>query len=171
MANRLNLSEALSIEDPFITHDWNVIFPTIPGSSLSSRQLSYRAQTSEIPGITIEPVVVTLKDVELSYALRQTWEKSLSMNFLEVRSQTTRDAFVNWAKLIRSVQAGKGLLKADYVVNLVMELYDATDSVTRTITICNAWPSAVGQMSLESPGSTAQLPVTFTYDYTLENGA
>jgi len=168
---RLNLSQAQSITDPFITHDWNIIFTSIPGAAgLDLRQLSMRAQTSSIPGITVEPTVVALKDVEVSFALRQTWPKTLSCTFLEVRDMTTRDAFLAWAKFAKNMRTGVGAYKSEYAIDVIMELYDATDSVIRIVKLLSAWPSEVGELGLESPGNPGYLPVTFTYDATDENG-
>ncbi len=168
---RLTLSQGLSLPDPFITHDWNVIFTNIPGNAgLDLRQLSFRAQTGALPGVTVEQSIVALKDVEIPYALRQSWSKSMSMTFLEVRDMSTRQAFLTWAKFARNVQTGVGAYMSEYATTIIMELYDATDSVVSVIKLINAWPMEVGEMSLESPGNTGLLPVTFSFAATEENG-
>lgn len=169
---RLTLPQAQSIPDAYMTHDWNVIFTSIPGFvGTDPRQLSFRAQTSEVPGMTVEPVVVSLKDVEVNFPLRQTWSKTIQMTFLEVRDMSTRRTFLNWMKFARNMKTGAGSYKSQLVVDIMMELYDSTDTVISLIKLESAFPSEVGALALNSPGEPGYLPVTFTYDSVSEDGS
>lgn len=162
---RTGLEDISTIKDPLLLYNWGLVIPNIPGGG-NSYQLTLRAQISSIPGLNIEPALVALRGMELHYAGRPTWTKSLPFTYIEARDMETRQSLLRWMYLARDFRNNTGTFKEDYAVNCDLELYDDTGAVIRTIRFFGVFPLTLDDLATESQGTTvAAMSGTFSFDY------
>jgi hypothetical protein len=165
---RTSLSNVQSIADPATSWEFDLFLPTIPGSSNTS-QLTYRCQSTVLPGVAIEPVTVALHGVELRYAGRAIYTHTFESVFMEGSDYLTRNAFYNWKESARSWINNSGTLAAQYKVNGQIVVYNSIPNVVRTINVYGMWPETVGDYAMDGTASTlVTMTVTWNFDY-IEN--
>lgn len=168
---RTSISDIRGVGDPLQQWNWDLFIPNMPGTS-NSRPFTFKCQTTSIPGFQIEPVLVGLHGVELSYAGRALYTKTFDCTLLESRDGNTRDMFTKWKELARSWKLNTGTSKDIYATNGELVLYDDTPSVIRTIKIYGMWPSNLADSQLDGQASQAVThSVTFTYDWVDDSAA
>lgn len=162
---RPSLDDATSLPDPFLTYNFNLVFGRgIPGGG-DIRSTSFKAQSTSLPGIQIDPVTVPYRGTELQFAGRQLWSKTQEVTFLEVRDISTRTTFRNWLEFARNNNQNSGSYASQYKVDGLIELYDDIPNLVRTIRMVGMFPLNVGDMALDGSTSQAgQLQVTFSFD-------
>ena len=166
--SRSSLQNVLSLPDAAQTWNFDLFFPSIPGMA-NTMELTYKCQTSALPGFSLDPVQIDLHGVTKKEAGRAVYQHTFTANFLEVVDFSTRAAFRNWREMIRSWKMNTGSVVAAYKVNGQAVMYDNTGAPTLVINIFGMWPEAVQDVSLESSSSTAMLlDITFSFDYTDE---
>jgi hypothetical protein len=166
--SRSSLQNILNLPDAFQTWNFDLFFPSIPGVA-DPIQLSYKCQTSNLPGFNIESVPIELHGVKKQEAGRATYQHTFQCQFLEVVDLSTRRAMRAWRESMRSWKLNTGSNSGVYKVNGQIVLYDNTPSVIGTMIVYGMYPETVDDMSLEGNASTAgMLSVTFSYDYTDE---
>ena len=166
--SRSGLQQIQALPDAFQTWNFDLFFPSIPGVS-DPIQLSYKCQTSNIPGFNLEGVDIELHGVKKREAGRATYGHQFECTFLEVVDLSTRKAFRNWREKARSWKQNSGSDSSVYKVNAELVLYDNAPNVIGTVKIYGMWPETVNDLSLEGNSSTAgMLSVQFSYDYTDE---
>lgn len=163
--SRSGLQNVLALPDAAQSWNFDLFFPTIPGAA-STIALSYKCQTTQLPGFNLEPVDIELHGVKKKEAGRATYEHTLPSTFLEVVDFSTRDTFRMWREMIRSWKQNTGSNSQAYKVNAQIVVYDNTPTPTRRITLYGCWPETVDSTPLEGNSSTALiLNVTFSYDF------
>ena len=168
---RSSLQNVLSLPDAFQTWNFDLFFPSIPGVS-DTMGLTYKCQTSSLPGFNLEPVQIDLHGVTKKEAGRATYGHTFQATFLEVADMSTRTAFRNWRESCRSWKLNTGSVSAAYKVNGQIVTYDNTGAASLVIVCYGMWPETVDDLGLEGNSSTAgMMSVTFSYDYTDESGA
>lgn len=166
---RNGLLQALAIQDVQQTWSWGIIIPRMPGGG-DARAVASKCISNEIPSFDIEPVLVEVQGgIKLNYAGRRVWGMTWSATFIESRDSSTRDAFVAWADFIRNPILGTGAYKSLYAVPIEITLYDDVGIAGRTFKLINAFPTNVGQASLDQSSGVLQYAVTFSYDIIEEN--
>lgn len=164
---RHTLEDISQIKDPLQTYNFGLIIPNVPGGG-DSYQLSLRAQSTAIPGITIEPALVALRGMELVYAGRPVYSHNLPFNYIEARDIKSRQALLRWFYKARDFRGGNavGAYKEDYATTADLELYDDTGKVVRTVRLFGVFPTALEDIQTDSQSSTVALMTgTFSYDY------
>jgi len=162
---RTSLANVSSIADPAVSWEFDLFLPTVPGSTNTS-QLTYRCQTTALPGVAIEPVEVSLHGVTLKYAGRAIYTHTFESVFMEGSDYATRNAFYNWKESIQSWITNTGTLAAQYKVNGQIVVYNSLPQVVRTINIYGMWPETVGDYALDGTASNLlALTITWQYDY------
>lgn len=165
--SRSGLQEVQSVLDVLQTWNWDLVIPTIPGAS-DTRALTYKCISTSIPGSSIEQVGLEAHGVKLNFAGRRTWSGSWEATFVETRDGNTRALFIAWMELIRSWENNTGSYKSQYSVPVELSLYDDLPQVVRAIKLIGAFPTAVGDVSLDQTSGIVQYAITFSYDYTTE---
>lgn len=162
---RPSFDDAQSLPDPYMTYNFNMNLPKIPGSGADLRAMQYKVQTTMIPGMKIDQVKVPFHGTEINYGGRQVYDGSIEVTILEVRDISTRDAFRKWMEFYRNNNNNSGNYAANVKVNGLLELYDDIPNIVRTIQINGMFPTSVGDMQLDGSQSQAgSLQVTFSYD-------
>lgn len=166
---RPSLSEASALIDPFMVYNWDLSFPDIPVGG-DSRSLRVKMQTTSVPGMQIEQVTVPFRAIELNYAGRQIYTKTLQTTILETRDISTRKLIRDWMEFARNNGRNSGSYKSQYAKRGVMELYDDIPNVTKTITLIGVFPIQIDDLQVDGSQSQAGVwSVTWSYDYTEDN--
>ena len=161
---RSSLLESQSLPDVFQCWNFDLYVPSMPGGG-DSRQLETKIQTTSVPGVTIEPVIVPLHGNEVVYAGREVFAHTLECTALETRDMGTRNAIRRWMNFARSQRNNSGSYKTEYAVTVELVLYDDVPSPIQSIFLVNGWPSAIADLALDGSFSTAgSYSFTLSYD-------
>lgn len=161
---KTSLNDIRSLSDPLMSYNWDFVIPNMPGGG-DSRSLTFKAQSTSIPGVQLEPVIVGLHGIEVTYAGRQMFSHTLDVTFLETRDIGTRTAIRNWMELARNQEANSGDYKANYSTEVQMILYDDTGAEVRKIRMFGVYPSSLQDVAVDgSQGAIVQVAITFSYD-------
>lgn len=188
-----NLNEMHQIADPWLSFEFELVIPYIPGETLragpivgapnnadvedtlarqygtknsSTGYMRILAQAVTIPGKSIEQVLVQLTGGELSFAGLNKPEHELSVTFVDRRDMTIYKALNRWFEYCRSHKTQHGHYKSEYSVTSTVRIFDQRSLTVDQFKVYGMWPSQVPQVSLEATGSTAvQHQVTFQCDF------
>lgn len=160
---RTNLNNMLSLLDPQLAYNWGVAIPRIPGIA-DSRQFTYRAISTSIPGTSIEAAQWEGHGMRLQSAGRRRYDDTWEVTLIETRDSATRDLLLAWKEFTRSWRNNSGAYKSEYAVPAELTMYDDKAVAVRGIKLINAWPSAIGQVQLSQSNEIVQYQVTFSFD-------
>lgn len=160
---RTSLADVRSLPDPLFTYSWDVIFPIMPGSG-DTRDLTYKAISTSIPGKMLEQVPVNLGPAELRYAGRENNSHSWQCTLHETRDTGTRDKLRRWQSIARNNRLNTGTYKSVYSTSIQLVLYDDIPQQVRTITLLGAWPETFDDSALDRASAAVTVAVTFSYD-------
>jgi hypothetical protein len=168
---RTSLQDIRSLADPLQQFNWDLVIPRMPGTG-DSREFTFKAMTTSIPGMLLEQVPVNLHGMELRYAGRKNYSHALPVTILETSDISTRDMFVSWSELARSWLANTGSPKSIYGTNIILKLYDDTPAERKVITLVGAWPETVDDAALDGQASgIVTYSITFSYDFPVDGVA
>lgn len=165
---RSSLYDVQSVGDPAQTWNFDLFFPTIPGSS-DTRDLTFKCMTMNLPGVGLDNVEVPLHGVKLNFAGQATYTHQTEVTFLETADWSTRQKFRTWRESIRSWTNNSGTFASAYKITAQMVVYNDLPAVVRTINVYGMWPETLGEVGMDGGASNAvQLQMTFRYDYTID---
>ncbi len=162
---RSSLNDVLSLADPATQWNFDLLLPTIPGSS-DTRDLTFKCMTTDMPGTSIEPVEVPLHGVTIQRAGRRVFTHTLNATFMETVDYATREKFRRWFESMRSWKNNTGTASAAYRVSAQVVVYNDLPQVVRTCNITGLWPESMADVPLDG-GSSAlvTLQIGFRYDF------
>lgn len=148
-------------------HKWRVIFnfPQYAASGDTSRQASLQARTANIPSSTLGVMEVPFGGRILPIPGDRQYEE-FTTNFIAVNDHKVRDALEAWSENINGSESNTGLSALEDIMrDIVLELLDAEDNVTKTYILKDAWPVIVGQTDLDqgATDSFVEFPVTWRF--------
>ena len=161
---RTSIYDINSVGDPAQSWNFDIFFPTIPGSS-DTRDLTFKAQSADLPGQGVEIVQVDLHGVKIPFAGAATYGQTFNVTFLETFDWGTREKFRRWREIMRSWRNNSGSFASVYKVNAQIALYDDTPSVVRTIQINGLFPEMIQDVNLDGSQSSAVF-VQIQFKYT-----
>lgn len=162
---RTSLSDILSLPDPFLPYNFDLVVANVPGGG-NSRSLTTKCMSTSIPGVTIEPALVQLHGAEAQFAGRIIWSHNLSVTYLETRDISTRQTLTGWFFYARDIRNNTGSYKAQYATLAQLLLYDDVGNVTRTIQLENCFPLTLEDAAISGNESTpVNLTGTLSYDF------
>lgn len=164
---RPGLQEIQSILDPLQAWNWNLLIPLIPGTA-DTRQISYKAISTTVPGSQVEQVPLETHGIKLNYAGRRVWSGTWNVTLVETRTASTRDSLLKWMDLARSWSGNSGSYKSVYGVTAELQLFDDLPQIIRSIRLYGLFPTQIDDASLEQSSSIVQYSCTFSYDWTEE---
>lgn len=146
---------------------WRVTvnFPGYAGSGADGQQAALLARTTNTPSATMGVIDLTWGGRNLPIPGDRTYEE-FTVTFIGVNDMNVYNAFQRWSENINGSDSNKGLTNLDQIMNDVqLELLDVNDQITKTYLLHDAWPSVVGQMSLDSGemDGYSQFDVVFRY--------
>lgn len=160
-----SMQDMYSLPDVLASYNFDLLIPNPPGGG-DGKALAIKIQTTEIPGYTIEPIVVALHGFEINKGGRGLYSKTLAFTAVETIDLSTRDTLINWMKLGRDARNNRGALHMDFATTADLILYDDTrENEVRRIRLYMVWPSDVQASSLDGASSTAvTISGTLTFD-------
>ncbi len=162
---RTSLADVRSLPDAFQQYNWDVFVPDLPGTP-NSRQFTFKAMTTSIPGSLLEKVAVNLHGVEVGYAGRENYSHSLAITFLETNDIGTRDMIRRWQKIARDNNRNTGSFKDTYTATIEMVLYDDLPTERKRIQLIGCFPESLDDSALDGGQSgIVQVSTTFHYDF------
>lgn len=146
---------------------WRVFinFPTFAGSNADEQQATLLARTTNTPSSTLGVIEVGWGGRILPIPGDRTYEE-FTLNFIGVNDFNVRNAFERWSENINGSQSNTGLISPDqYMTDIVLQLLDYNDNVTKEYILHDAWPSVVGQIALDAGAqdSFAEFETTFRF--------
>ena len=163
---RTSHAQILSLPDAAQSWNFDLTFPTIPGSGVSAQNLTYKVKSTVIPGSSVEPVKIELHGVAKQEAGRAIYEHTFTAVFLETIDYTTYLAFRGWRDHMRSWKRNSGANSSAYKVRLSLDLYDNAGNIAQTLVLVGAFPQAMTDVNYDGAASTAiEISMTFSFDY------
>ena len=146
---------------------WRVLvnFPGYAGSGTNGQQASLLARTTNTPASTVGVIDLTWGGRNLPIPGDRTYEE-FTVTFIGVNDMLVYNAYQKWSENINGSDSNRGLTNLDTIMNdVTLEMMDVNDNVTKTFILHDAWPSVVGQMSLDSGemDGYSQYDVVFRY--------
>lgn len=130
---------------------------------VSSKQLSYRCEVSQLPGRTLAttdrktygpvekvPYLSTYNDIDLTFMI----DGDMGQKFL----------FDAWLNLVNPKTTNNFNYKSDYASRLLINQYDLQNKLVYSAELFDAYPISMNQLDLDwSSDSVHKLTVTFAY--------
>lgn len=161
--SRSSIQNVLSLGDPALSYNFDLFFPTIPGSS-ETRHITYRCQSTDLPGTQLENVEAGLHGVVIQYAGRRMFTQTMNVTFLETSDWATRETFRRWIATARDWRSNSGSGINTYATRALIVKYDDIPNPVSTTQINLIWPENMQEVSLDgSQGSAVMLQVSFRY--------
>lgn len=145
----------------------DLTFPAVNGGALAGQTAQILCKAASLPASTIEDITVSYRGRPVHFAGErsfQPWSVSIynESNFL------IRDAFERWNDLALSYDATNGAVSSlQYQVQLKVHQLDRNDIPWKTYTFYDAYPTAVGAITLDfdSNNQIEMFDVEFVYNY------
>lgn len=146
---------------------WRVLvnFPSYAGSGADGQQASLLARTTNTPSSNMGVIDLTWGGRNLPIPGDRTYEE-FTVTFIGVNDMKVFNAFQAWSENINGSDSNAGLTDLSLIMNdITLNLMDVNDQITKTFLLHDAWPSVIGQMSLDSGemDGYSQFDVTFRY--------
>jgi hypothetical protein len=164
MTARVSLQNMQNVTDPQTTFDWALWLPSIPGGAFSTRDFTFRAQTTSFPGVGSEEFKIEAHGLSFQYPGRRVWEMTLEVTIFETRDAIGRRLIEQWIDFQRDVKTNSGNLSSAYAVEAQLSLYDAPGKITQTLALERFFPLKLNSPSLDNSSAALQYSVTFSYD-------
>jgi hypothetical protein len=168
MAGKPNLYSILTIADPMLSDNFELIFPTVPSLSGSGNTESLRLQckTATKPGMTLEQVTYDLFGHTVEFGGRLTYSHTMTVEFVENWQGTITRNLENWLEMCRTHQSQHGHFKAQYVSTATLNIYNQVGDISLAYKIFNMFPTEIPELSFDGSAATAlSLSATFSFDY------
>lgn len=162
------LDNILSISDPMLSDNFELIFGNVPSISGTGNTEALRLQckTASKPGMSMEQVSYDLFGHTVKFAGKLTFSHTMSINYVETWKGDATRTLENWLEVGRGVQSGHGKFKAEYASPATLIIYNQMGEISLQYKIVNMWPTEVPEVEFD--GSSAEpvtLAATFSFDY------
>lgn len=169
MAFRPTLNDYQSTGDVVITADWYMLIPFIPGAP-DPRRISYKINSTALPGHQIEQVPVELGARKWHFGGRRVFQGSWTATLIETSDGSSRADLINWMNMCRPYRVGAGTYKNQYAVDAEVYVYDAANRISVLSIVKGLWPMQLDDAQLDQGGSTPlQYSIQFSYDEVVES--
>jgi len=166
MAVNPHVEQLRGVGEPARQYLWEVMLNgTLPGSTTGGGNdgptLTYRAMSTTIPDTIVEPYEHQYKSTKVRYAGKDASAKSFDITFFDATDLLVFKNMTTWAEFCINHN------KVDYAINMSMVMLGRTDDNDElmTVTLIDAWPEAVQQVTLDYASNDAlNVAVTFSYD-------
>lgn len=161
---RTSIQDVLSIGDVAQTWNFDIFFPYLPGSS-SSRDLTFRCMTTDLPGTQLEVVEAALHGVVVPYAGRRMFTQTMNITFLETFDWATREKFRRWMAIARDWRTNSGSFFSSYAVGAVQLItYNDVPEPVNVTQLNGVWPTEMADTPLDG-GQSGLVQINMTLKY------
>ncbi len=170
--SRTSYQNVLALKDAAQTWNFDLFFPSIPGSSGSVQTMTYKCQSTSIPGSGVNIVGVELHGTKKQEAGNATYDHSFNAAFLETVDYETLSRFRLWRNFMRSWRDNTGTDSSQYKVNLEIDLYDNAGEIAETKILVGAFPTKINEVALDGAQANAiAITIEFSYDYVSDSAS
>lgn len=164
---RISLDRVRGIPDIMSTGDFEFIIGSIPGGT-TDRNLVVKCQQAEYPGMGQEAFEVPVHGHVVYMRGRKTFERTMSVTYLEDRTMDTTNQFESWLEFIAGTNSGtSGGYKRSYAVDGARLItYDTTGLAVKEIVIFGLQPQSKPTISYDGTSTQAMtVNMSFVFDY------
>jgi len=130
------------------------------------RALSFRCETAEIPGRTINTIDQKFGSNPIEKFPNQSSYNDLTLTFIVSDDMSEKAFFDAWMDFINPTSNFNFKYKVDYAVPIYINQYDVTDQLSFQVECIDAYPIAINQLDLDwSSDGHHKLTVVFAYTY------
>jgi len=165
------IAQVRSLGESLKKYTWEIVVTDPPSVALAlAYGLILRARSTSIPGISVEPHLLSHGPFQFQIPGRKTYPRSLGVRFEEGYSWPVLPLFASWFGSIQSETQGGSLpaaaLRSNIWLRLLGPKMEQTPQLTQAIHVYNAFPVSVNDSSLDyaDPG-LVMFDVSFGYDY------
>jgi hypothetical protein len=163
---RTSHSNVMALPDAAQQWNFDLFFPTVPGSTGVARSLTYKCKTTTLPKSGIEQVPIELHGVKKNEAGRATYDHTFSCTIMGTVNYEDYKALRGWRDYTRSWKNNTGADAAGYKVNLELDLYDNQGNIVNTIILAGCFLLEIGDIQFDGNSSAVvELPLQFSFDY------
>lgn len=165
MATRSSMANRISIGDPAFTYNFDLYFPTIPGSA-DTRDLTFKCQSTDLPGFGVEATEVMLGGMKFPYSGQGTYTQTLNATFVEAVDWSVRDKMRKWNLATRDWKNNKGAMSAEYMIDPQIILWDDTPKMVRAVQIYRAFLENFQEIQMDGSNGSTVVTASITLRYT-----
>lgn len=133
------------------------------GSNVGMESTMFLVKSSSIPNTTIETIEMSWQGGTYKLPTVQTFAE-WTVNFTNDQDGALYMDFVNWMNLMHNPETNEQAEPDDYMRSQTVELLDGTGNIIKTLTLNHAYPTTVGEITLDYSAKEVQtFDVTFTY--------
>lgn len=163
---RTSHSNVLALADAAQQWNFDLFFPSIPGSTGVNRNLTYKCKTTSLPGSKIDPVDIALHGVKKREAGMATYDHTFNVVVMETVDYSSLKALRAWRSFARNWRDNKGSDSAAYKVNLELDLYDNAGGISHTVILAGCFLTDIADTGFDgAQSSVVDLNLTFSFDY------
>lgn len=161
---RSKLEDQARLTDPYLTYNWDLIVPNMPGvAGYDVRDFKARITTTTLPGREIETLAQELKGgVERQMAGKARYGQQLPFETYVTRDMKGRDELAQWNRFTRD-DDGLGAYYNEYVRRCELHLFDEKDVIIRRIALIDCWLPRYEDIQLGSQSDMARMGGTLQY--------
>jgi hypothetical protein len=130
----------------------------------TSRQLTYRCESTNLPGRTLATTEQKFGTAPIEKYPYMTTYNDIDLIFLVDDNMSQKTFFDAWINFINP-QANYNLAyKSDYVTTITINQYDVTGALSYSVDLIDAYPVSMNQLDLNwADDSVHKLAITFAY--------
>lgn len=163
---RTSYQNILALPDASQVWNFDLFFPTIPGTSGSAQDMTYKCKTTSLPSSSIEPVAIELHGTKKQEAGRATYSHTFPATIMETVDWATYFKMRAWRDYMRSWKNNKGSNAAAYKVNLELDVYDNIGNISQTMIIAGSFITEIADIAFDGAQSgVIDLSLTLSFDY------
>jgi len=150
---------------------WELVIPTLPaGISIpnGAAVIRQRVRSASIPQRSFEPLIDSFQGLEIADTGAPTYTHDWACTFTETTEGWILRAMEQWLNLSYDPETGIGALKADRVVDILLNLLNDKGEAYMGYKLKNAQPRTNTDgttLSYEDKAAKVEVPVTWLYDY------
>lgn len=133
---------------------------------ISNEDLTFFVKSASIPSKTVGPIEVDWQGMKVKLAGDLTFA-DWTCTFINDQEYTVRNTMENWHDLVGNALTNTRGSVDVYKYPIKIEHLDGMNNVTATYFLIGAFPTEVGEISLEQGANDTveEFPVTFSFDY------
>lgn len=132
-------------------HRWRVTipFPSFAADSDTTKNVCLLAITTNTPTGQLGEILIPWGGRELPFPGDRRFE-ALPITFINVVNNSSYNSFEIWQQSINGTSSNRSSVsEEEYFRDVVLDLLDSQDNVTKTWTLQGTWPQNLGQLELD----------------------
>lgn len=133
---------------------------------LDAKTLALRCETASLPGRSIATADMRIYGPTEKFPYQSVYD-DISLTFICTDSMAEKKFFNQWMEIINPENNWNINYKKNYVMDIEIDQYDNSDTVTHSIKLVDAFPINVNELALDwsTTDTYHKLSVTFAYTY------